>query len=213
MVGQTNYFTSTYERNSSHDATSRCNRFCPRDTSHEIKSIWFHAACRGDNFLSPRQGLDLWHTMKFDPATCPCNMSLRLVAPPWPNLKMPVRSYIISFYAYMLRCRCKLLYIVLASWPIMKDKLEKKPQTFLYMKIVFHTFLLRKSCHSYNKLGLGQTSLFSCAEPNANELKQRLFFIGSRALTLTYYQSICWLRMAERQSLQIFLKYIEVPKI
>ncbi len=58
-----------------------CNRFCPRDTSHEIKSIWFHAACRGDNFLSPRQGLDLWHTMKFDPATCPCNMSLRFVAP------------------------------------------------------------------------------------------------------------------------------------
>ena len=29
-------------------------------------------------------------------------------------------------------------------------------------------------------LGLGQTSLFSCAEPNANELKQRLFFIYIR---------------------------------
>jgi hypothetical protein len=25
-------------------------------------------------------------------------------------------------------------------------------------------------------LGLGQTSNFSCAEPNANELKQRIFF-------------------------------------
>jgi hypothetical protein len=28
-----------------------------------------------------------------------------------------------------------------------------------------------------------------------------------------YYQSICWLHIAERQSLQIFLKYIKVPKI
>jgi hypothetical protein len=28
-----------------------------------------------------------------------------------------------------------------------------------------------------------------------------------------HYQSICWLHIAERQSLQIFLKYIKVPKI
>ncbi len=77
---------------------------------------------------------------------------------------------------YMLRCRYKLLYIVFASWPIMKDNLAKT-QTFLYMKIVFHTFLLRKPCHSCNKL-------VKTLEPQL--LAKSL---GSRALTRTYYQS------------------------
>ena len=60
----------------------------------------------------------------------------------------------------------------------MKDNLAKT-QTFLYMKIVFHTFLLREPCHSYNKL--------------VKTLEPRLLAksLGSRALTRTYYQSIC----------------------
>ena len=38
-----------------HQATSRGTYFCQRDMSHELKSSWIHATCRGDKILAPRQ--------------------------------------------------------------------------------------------------------------------------------------------------------------